>query len=517
MSKSDHMLGLLHRREMLALMGGAAAAGAFGLPALAEAQKKGGILKVAAPVNPSSLDPATGGAGSDHSILWTMYDTLVEWDYDTLKPKPGLAKWNYPDPKTLVFDIQSGIKFHDGTPLDAEAVKFNIDRGRADQRSNVKADLTSIESVEVTGPLQVTLKLKNADSALPAIFSDRAGMMVSPTNIKALGNDTDRKPVGAGPWKFVRWADNEAIVVARNESYWRPGRPYLDGIEFNIIPELATALRSVVAGQNDMSFALPARLKPVIDRAKNLTTVTSPTLYCVQIYINTARAPLDNIKVRQAINFALDRDAFVKATMGGLGEPARMTLPSTHWAYDKSIANLYPHDPDKARKLLAEAGFKDGLELTIGGYMDQDSVRRGEVIQDQLGKAGIRLKFTRGTIAEISSQFFATEKKFDLLVSAWTGRPDPSMTYALGFDKGAYYNAGRLAAPELSALIQESRESEDLAKRAAVFAKIQRFTMENALSAPLAFQFELDALSEKVKGFKPNLLGKPKFENISLG
>ena len=91
------------------------------------------------------------------------------------------------------------------------------------------------------------------------------------------------------------------------------------------------------------------------------------------------------------------------------------------------------------------------------------------------------------------------------------------MTYALGFDKGAYYNASRLASPELSALIQESRESEDLTKRAAVFAKIQRLTMENALSAPLAFQFELDALSEKVKGFKPNLLGKPKFENISLG
>ena len=106
MRKFDHMIGALHRREMLALMGGVAAAGAFGLPAFAEAQKKGGILKVAAPANPSSLDPATGGAGSDHSILWTMYDTLVEWDYETLKPKPGLAKWTYPDPKTLVFDIQ---------------------------------------------------------------------------------------------------------------------------------------------------------------------------------------------------------------------------------------------------------------------------------------------------------------------------------------------------------------------------------------------------------------------------
>jgi peptide/nickel transport system permease protein/peptide/nickel transport system substrate-binding protein len=266
-----------------------------------------------------------------------------------------------------------------------------------------------------------------------------------------------------------------------------------------------------------MAFQLPARLKPVIERAKNLTTVTSPTLYCIQLYLNYARAPLDNLKVRQAINFALDRDAFVKATLSGLGEPARMTLPSSHWAFNKDVAGMYPHNPEKAKQLLAEAGYKDGLELTIGGYTDQDSVRRGEVIQDQLGKAGIRLKFTRGTIAEISAQFFATEKKFDLLVSAWTGRPDPSMTYGLGFDKDAYYNAGRTADPELSRLIKESRVSEDLTKRAEVFAKIQRITVENALSAPLAFQFELDALSEKVKGFKPNLLGKPKFENISLG
>ena len=517
MTESIRTLGTLNRRDLLALAGGVALASASGMSAFAQAAaKKGGVLRIASPANPSSLDPTTGGAGSDHTLLWTMYDTLVEWDYDTLKPKPGLAKWKYADPKTLVLDITKDVKFHDGTPLDAEAVKFNLERNRSDQRSNIKADLTSVESVEVTGPLQVTLKLKNPDTALPAILSDRAGMMVSPTNIKALGNDTNRKPVGAGPWKFVSWADNQSIVVTRNEHYWKPGRPYLDGIEFSIIPELATGLRSVVAGENDMAFSLPARLKPVIDRAKNLQTVTGPTLYCIQLYFNYGRAPLNNVKVRQAINFAIDRNAFVKATMNGLGEPATMTLPSTHWAYDKSVSTLYPHNPDKARKLLAEAGFKDGVDLTIGGYMDQDSVRRSEVLQAQLGQAGIRLKFTRGTIAEISAQFFATEKKFDVLLSAWTGRPDPSMTYALGFDKGAYYNASREADPELVKLIQQSRESEDLTERAAVFAKIQRFTMENALSAPLAFQYELDALGAKVKGYKPNLLGKPKYENISL-
>lgn len=509
------LASLLDRRSFLALASAAGAAALTGGPAFAADPKRGGTLRLSALANPSSLDPATGGSGFDHCYLWTIFDTLVEWDYDTLKPKPGLAKWAFPDPKTMVLDIQPGVKFHDGTPLDAEAVKFNIDRNRQDQRSNVKADLTSVEEVVVSGPLQVTLKLKNADSALPAILSDRCGMIVSPTAIKTHGAASDRNPVGAGPWKFVSWADNQKVSVTRNDNYWRKDRGFVDAIEFSVITEQATGLRSVIAGQNDMAFGLPARLKPVIERAKELQSVSAPTLYCIQFYFNTKRKPLDNLKVRQAINFAIDRDAFVRATMAGVGEPATMTLPKAHWAWSEAASKLYPYNLDKAKELLKEAGFAQGIELTVGAYTDQDSVRRAEVLQEQLGKAGIRLKFTRGTVAEISANFF--NQAYDMLLSAWTGRPDPSMTYALGFDKGAYYNASREATPELIDLIRRSRESEDLKQRAAVFDKIQQITMGEALSAPIAFQYELSALSPKTKGYQPNLLGKPKFEFVSLG
>jgi len=508
------LASMLDRRAFLALVGAAGAATLAGGSALAAEPKRGGTLRLSALANPSSLDPATGGSGFDHCYLWTIYDTLVEWDYDTLKPKPGLAKWSFPDPKTMVLDLQPNVKFHDGAPLDAEAVKFNLDRNRQDQRSNVKADLTSVEEVVVTGPLQVTLKLKNADTALPAILSDRCGMMISPAAVKTHGAASDRNPVGAGPWKFVSWADNQKVAVTRNDNYWRKDRGFVDAIEFNIIPEQATGLRSVVAGQNDMAFALPARLKPVIQRAKELQVVSAPTLYCIQFYFNTKRKPLDDLKVRQAINFAIDRDAFVRATMAGLGEAATMTLPKSHWAWSEAASKLYPHSVDKAKQLLEEAGLGKGFELTVGSYTDQDSVRRAEVLQEQLGKAGIRLKFTRGTVAEISANFF--NQGYDMLLSAWTGRPDPSMTYALGFDKGAYYNASREATDELSDLIRRSRESEDLKERAAVFDRIQQITMGQALSAPIAFQYELDALSPKVKGYKPDLLGKPKFEFVSL-
>lgn len=514
-------LAMLRRRDALGLLG-LTLGSAMGLPALAQGQaqdkaQKGGVLKIATPANPSSLDPATGGAGTDHSILWTMYDTLVEWDYATLQPKPGMAEWSFPEPTVMLLTIKPGIKFHDGTPCDAEAVKWNLERNRADPASNVKADLASIKEISVSGA-QVKLTLGQPDAALPAILSDRAGMMVSPTAQKAAtGNSFNRQPVGAGPWKFVSWTDNQRVVVTRHTEYWRPGLPHLDGIEFAIIPELATGLRSVVSKQNDMAYHLSARYRPIIEREKALSLVTGPTLYCIQLYFNYARAPLNNPKLRQAINFALDRDAFVKVTMNGTGEAARMNLPSTHWAYDKNVAGLYPYDVDRAKKLMAEAGLAGGVDITIGGYTDQDSVRRGEIVMEQLGKIGVRLKFTNGTVPEISGQFFGNEKKFDMLLSAWTGRPDPSMSYSLMYAKDAYYNAGRSEhSAELSALLLESRSKEDLAFRKAVFAKIQRIVMENALVAPLGFQFEMDALSKPVQGFTPNLLGKPKFNNVWL-
>ncbi len=142
-------------------------------------------------------------------------------------------------------------------------------------------------------------------------------------------------------------------------------------------------------------------------------------------------------------------------------------------------------------------------------------MRRSEIVGEQLRKAGIRLKYTTGTIPEISGQFFGNEKKFDMLLSAWTGRPDPSMTYSLMYSKDAYFNAGRVDhGQKLTDLLAESRVAERIEGRKLIFWQLQRIVMEQALVAPLAFQYELVAASQQVKGYKPNLLGKPKYEFI---
>ena len=507
------------RREIMALMAGAAAGVAPGGNARAEGTpKRGGVLRISAPTNPSSLDPTTGGAGSDHAFLFTMYDTLTEWDFDTLKPKPGLAEsWSFADPTTLVLKIRPGVVFHDGSPLDAEAVKFNLERNKSDPKSNIKADLSTMASVEVTGPMQVTLKLNTPDAALPGILSDRAGMMVSPTAVKAAGGSINRAPVGAGAYVFVSWADGERIVVKRNEKYWKENRPYPDGIEFAIIQELTTGVRSVTAGQNDLIYQLPPRQKAIVERSNNLKVVHGPTLYVFQIFLNWAKPPFDDIRVRKAFNLAIDRESFVKAALAGLAEPAYMDLPKSHWAYDKSVVELTSYDPDKARKLLAEADFKEGTVIEIGGYPDQDSVQRQEILIEQLRKAGIGIRFVNAPVAEASAAFFGPEKRGSGLLAAWTGRPDPSLTYSLMFTKDAYYNGGRAPVPgELEAAIKESRASEDIELRRKAFATVQRLVMENAFVAPLAFQFELVAMNKKVQGYKPNLLGKPKYDDVWL-
>ena len=180
--------------------------------------------------------------------------------------------------------------------------------------------------------MQVTLKLNTPDAALPGILSDRAGMMVSPTALKAsAAGNVARTPVGAGAYTFVSWADGERIVIKRNEKYWKPNRPYPDGIEFAIIPELTTGVRSVTAGQNDLIYQLPPRQKVVVERSKDLKVFNGPTLYVFQIFLNWAKPPFDDIRVRKAFNLAIDREVLRQGVArgpcrAGLHEPAEIAL-----------------------------------------------------------------------------------------------------------------------------------------------------------------------------------------------
>ena len=359
--------------------------------------------------------------------------------------------------------------------MDAEAVKFNLDRNRTDARSNLKADLASIASVEVASPTEVRIKLNQPDAALPAILTDRAGMMISPKAVKEFGAESDRKPVGAGPWKFVSWSDNDKIVLTRNEAYWKPNQPYTDGVEILIIPDQATGLRSVTSGQNHMIYNLSSRYKPLVDKAKNLTLATSPTLYCFQVYFNYSRAPLDNVKVRQAINHAIDRTAFLRATLGGVGEPAYML---------HAIDALGPRQAGRGAVSLRPGPREEAAGR--GGHAERAGDHDGQLQRPGLGAA------------RRSHHGDAGQGRHTGQADLWLDRGNlrPVLRHrkevrraAVGLDRQARsqhdllarLRQGRVlqrrpqeASPELTALLQESRVKEDLEFRKQVFSKIQR-------------------------------------------
>jgi ABC-type transport system substrate-binding protein len=509
---------LLPRRGLL--KGAAAAGGALLLPGTLRAAepRRGGMLRVSMTYNPAALDPMTGRNAPDFNTLLAIYEGLIDLDPPTLQPRPGLAKtFTWKDPTTLVLDLEQNVTFHDGTKFDAEAVKFNLDRYRSDSRSNVKPDCSSIDRVDVTGPYQVAIHLNRPNSSLPTILADRPGLMVSPTAIqKAEGGNIDRAPVGTGPFRFVSWQDNDRIVLTRNESYWRQGLPYLDGLTLRIISEQPTGLRSVIASENDMAINIDVHLKTVADRAGNLVARLVPTTFFWGAYINFAKPPLDNLKIRQALAWGIDREAMNKAIAIGLDTPGNGVLPKEHWACDPSTFNMYGYDPDKARKLLAEAGYPDGIDVPMVGWSDQTAMQRQEVAMAQLAKAGIRVQLTPASPQDSSIMFFGPQKKGSARMSGMGGYADPSQQYDNLLSKDAYYNAGRTELPGYRDLINATQATDDLTARKAAFAKLQRFVIENALVLTFLFQTNLMIAQKSVQGVTVDLTNKPRFHTAWL-
>ena len=192
---------------------------------------------------PYTLDPAVGTSGFDYPIIYSIFDRLIDFDPKTLLPRPGLAtSWKFTgaDKRTFELKLRQGVKFHDGTPFDAEAVKFNMVRL---QEAKVLSDLDGVERIDVVDPYTIVLKLKEQNSSMPILLADRAGMMASPTAIKKLGKDFARNPVGTGPFMYKNWISGQALILDKNPDYWNAKAIRLSGIQYRFIPN-ATSLAS---------------------------------------------------------------------------------------------------------------------------------------------------------------------------------------------------------------------------------------------------------------------------------
>jgi ABC-type transport system substrate-binding protein len=449
--------------------------------------------------------------------LWAIYDSLIHFDKD-MNPQPGLAKsWTWPSPTQLRLELIEGNRFHDGTPFDAEAVRFNLDRIRAGGAGiMIASDLAAVQSVEVPSPTTVNITLSRPNASLLLTLSDRAGMMVSPTALQQDADAVERTPVGAGAFKFDKWTPGDRIDVSKADTYWDTDATKLSGISFRLMPDPQTRLNALRAGDIDFIYEVDPESFSSIEHDAALDHQTSPTLAYYQLFFDMSRKPFYDRRVRQAIAMSINRTALVNAVLGpGGGEPAWMPMPADHWAYTPALEATPSFDTDKARQLLASAGHADGFTFEMAFENGALNERRAEIIKSSLADVGITVNLKPNDTASTTSAF-VVDKTVDVLNSRWTGRPDPATTYFGEFAENGFTNVGRYVNPALDKALQDGEATPDQAARKAAYATANEILIDEAFNVPLYFQKNIVVYNKRVQGFEGSLLGKPRFDGVSL-
>jgi peptide/nickel transport system permease protein/peptide/nickel transport system substrate-binding protein len=494
---------------------GGDAAPAGDLPAFQEGAAQpggtyGGTLRVAHWFPPLSLDPVTGSSGADHQVLYSMYDRLVHFDFDTLEFTPGLAEsWEFTDDTTLVMNLRDGVTFHDGTPFDAEAVAYNVDRVQNHPNSKVPAELASVDSVDVIDDLTVQFNLNKPDSGLVGILSDRSGMIVSPTAAEAADEEQlDANPVGTGPFKLVEYAEGERLLLERNEDYWQEGLPYADQLEWLFTGDEQSGLNGLRAGDIDVALTVRDGSQVAgLEADPNIIVIQSPSLNTDGCYVNDEIPPWDDARVRKAFSMAVDRETVADVLTFGLAEPAYLPVPPQHWSSDPSFDGTNGYDPEGARALLDEAGI-DSVDMTIMIYQNPLQIRKAELLQEAVAPSGFNVEVE---VLELSAAVPAmfTDRAYEFFCAPWTGRPDPSQTVSSLFESAAYYSVRDDDRAGVDALVANGVASADIDDRKAAYSELWQVAVaDEVLWIPLWHNASITATRSNVGGYQLNLLGK---------
>lgn len=432
-------------------------------------------------------DPVTSVAGRDPEVLFLIYDRLIHVDPTDGALVPGLAtEWEFaPDNSYLELTLREGVEFHDGTPFDADAVKQNLDRAMTLEGSARKADLATIDSVEVVDPYTVRLMLNAPAQTLPTILSNREGAMVSPTLFNSDPDFGQKTAVGTGPFVLE---DNQLTVSAnmvRNENYWDPDAVHLAGIDLTVMADATTRLNAIRSGEMDAVGVTSSQIGEAEDAGLDITKRDTTQLY--MIYLNRSLEPLGDVRVRQALNYAIDREAIVEFLLFDEAKVAWQFYNDFDAAYVPELENSYPYDPDKARALLAEAGYADGFDITATTYSERPfELQLATVIQSQLAEIGVNVELLPLDRASIIETFF-TNAETNIFPALFTGRNTPEQAAGALFTDGGSLNSGNVVDERVQAAYDEAIGSTTPEARDAALQEMGIAISEEALTVPIAF------------------------------
>jgi peptide/nickel transport system substrate-binding protein len=372
---------------------------------------------------PTSWDPVTSTAGWDMHVLGLVYASVTTLDAKG-DVQPGLASsWKYAaDGKSVTFTLRSGLKFSDGSPLTATSVQENIQRGQTQANSTVAAELAVISKVVVSSPTSFTLDLSQVDYQVPDLLAGKDGMIVNPAYFTASKvKSLPTQPEGAGPFTLTSYVPDSHADLVRNPGYWQAGQIHIANFNVLSITQPEQILSALESGQVNVAYIAGNQVASA--KAAGFKIAVIPSEVVDELDIQTTTAPFSNPKVVEAINYAINRQAILQVQASGYGTVAYQPFPAGFVGYSASLANEYPYNPTKAKQLLAQAGYANGVSITLTSEAGTDDAL-AEQIQGQLAEVGIKVTI-KDIAADTATQFLYLDKSIPLAIDGTAGRMSP--------------------------------------------------------------------------------------------
>ncbi len=497
---------------------------AAGVLATASAQggRRGGTLRVGLDADPPNLDPHRSTAAVDRQVYQNLYDKLMDTD-DSLTIIPMLASsWTISkDGKTVTLKLRQGVKFHDGTPLNAEAVRYNIERMQDPKFPSARrSEVRPIQKVAVTDPYTVQLSLEKPYSPLLYVLTDRAGMIVSPAAAQKEGINFALHPVGTGPFSFVEKIPQDHTTLQRNPEYWNKGEPYLDRIIYRPFPDDSARVANVKSGDIDIIniVPLPQAKQLEQDAAKpgaRFRLLEHGAFAWNGIYLNVTKPPFDNKLLRQAFNATIDRNVIANTVLQGAVYPAFSFFPNGTPAHDPSW-KIPPRNVALAKEKLQAAGHAGGFSFTLLAVPGQTAQAVAQAVQSMAAEAGIQVRIQ---IVEFGTQLTMMDQlQHQAGLLGWSGRPDPDFDIYPFMTEGGIgsFNDSGYVNPKVQQLLDAARLLNDMAQRRRAYSEVTKILADDMPYVWLYFPKEYKLASTRLQGFIHVPDGMMRLRTVSL-